>query len=347
MTTNSGSIFVLYHRGLRTGGPEALHQLVDMLRELGQDAYLVPHPHTAGNDRVEQYGIYDAPEAPEIIDSAENVVVYPETYVHEMSHIKQARRMCWWLSIDNSLTFMAERMWYRNTVSLFEKAKEAAVPFARMWKNGVTPAKMRTDKDVIHLVQSSYAWAFVATRLDVVPSLVSDYTPTREFQATATAKRNRQLVTYNPAKGGHIIDAVKAASPPTIEWQPIVGMTRAEVVATLQQCGVYLDLGHHPGKDRMPREATLSGALTIVARRGSGAFYADVPIPWEHKITPGDTEVATAAAMLPQLIANFEQEVAKQASYRETILNERSRFKREVEDVFVNGRLGKDAYDYV
>jgi hypothetical protein len=347
MTQNSGKIFVLYHKGLRTGGPEALHQLVDMLRELGQDAYLVPHPHTVHNDRVEQYNVYDAPEAPEIIDAPENVVVYPETYVYEMSGVKLARRMCWWLSIDNSLTFMAERMWYRSTATRLEKARQVAIPFARMWKNRVNPGMLRRDRDVVHLVQSSYAWAFVATRFDVVPSLVSDYTPNAEFQGTVEVPRNRHLVTYNPAKGGDIIEAVKAQSPSSIEWRPIAGMTRAEVVATLQGCGVYLDLGHHPGKDRMPREAALSGALSVVARRGSGAFYADVPVPWEHKITPGDDEVMTAAAMLPELINNFDAEVAKQDSYRATILNERSRFKSEVEDVFVKGRLGKDAYDYV
>jgi hypothetical protein len=347
MTNNSGKIFVLYHKGLRTGGPEALHQLVDMLRELGKDAYLVPHPHTTQNDRVEQYNVYDAPEAPNIVDAPENTVVYPETYVYEMSHVKRARRMCWWLSIDNSLTFMAERMWQRSDAGLFRKAREIAVPYARMWKNRVAPALLREDRDVIHLAQSSYAWAFIATRFDVVPSLVSDYTPTGEFQALPESPRNRHLVTYNPAKGGDIIEAVKAHSPSSIQWRPIVGMTRAEVVATLQGCGIYLDLGHHPGKDRMPREATLSGALSVVARRGSGAFHADVPIPWEHKITPGDGEVDTAAAMLPQLIENFDTEVAKQDKYRETILNERARFKREVEDVFVKGRLGKDAYDYV
>lgn len=347
MIINSGTIFVLYHRGLRTGGPEALHQLVDMLRELGQDAYLVPHPHTAHNPRVEQYGIYNAPEAPEIIDAPGNTVVYPETYVYEMSGVKHARRMCWWLSIDNSLTFMAERLWQRNTSGLVSKAREVAVPFARMWKNRVNPAALRNDRDVIHLVQSSYAWAFIATRFDVVPSLVSDYTPTDEFQAGTDVRRNPSQVAYNPAKGGKIIEAVKAICPPSIEWRPIVGMTRAQVVSTLQGCGVYLDLGHHPGKDRMPREATLSGALTVVARRGSGAFFADVPIPWEHKVTPDHEEVRTAAGMLPQLIENLDAEVAKQDTYREAILNERSRFKREVEDVFVKGRLGKDAYDYV
>lgn len=347
MPQNSGKIFVLYHRGLRTGGPEALHQLVDMLRELGQDAYLVAHPDTRHNARVEQYTAYDAPEAPEIIDAPENVVVCPETYLIELTEIRFAKRMCWWLSIDNSLTFMAERMWRRSPAGLLAKARETAVPFARMWKNGITPGKIRKDRNVIHLVQSSYAWAFIATRFDAVPSLVSDYTPTAEFLASSGNPRNGRLVTYNPAKGGKIIDAVKAICPPSIEWRPIVGMTREEVVKTLQDCAVYLDLGHHPGKDRMPREATLSGALTVVARRGSGAFFADVPIPWEHKITPGSEEAVTAARMLPELMANLEEEVAKQESYRQAIMNERSRFKREVEDVFVKGHFGKDAYDYV
>ncbi|MET1088093.1 MAG: hypothetical protein ABWY04_13385 [Arthrobacter sp.] len=347
MTHTSGKIFVLYHRGLRTGGPEALHQLVDMLRELGQDAYLVPHPHTVQNDRVGQYNVYDAPEAPGIIDAPGNVVVYPETYVYEMSGVKHARRMCWWLSIDNSLTFMAERMWHRSPAGLVERARETAFPYARMWKNRVSPGTLRKDRDVVHLVQSSYAWAFIATRFDAVPSLVSDYTPNAEFQSASGTPRDPWLVTYNPAKGGKTIEAVKALCPPSVRWRPIVGMTRAEVVRTLQECGVYLDLGHHPGKDRMPREAALSGALSIVARRGSGAFYADVPIPWEHKITPGDDEAMTAAGMLPALIGNFTAEVAKQNGYRKTVQNERSRFKREVEDVFVKGHFGKDAFDYM
>jgi hypothetical protein len=346
MTQNPGKIFVLYHRGLRTGGPEALHQLVDMLRELGQDAYLVAHPGTAHNARVEQYAKYNAPEAPEIIDEAGNTVVCPETFLIELAAVKHARRMCWWLSIDNALTFMAARMWSRSTSGLVAKVMETAIPYARMWKNNITPGRIRKDGAIVHLVQSSYAWAFTATRFDTVPSLVSDYTPTSEFQTADESVRNHNLVTYNPAKGGQIIEAVQALCDPSIEWRPIQGMTREQVVATLRECGVYLDLGHHPGKDRMPREAALSGALTVVSRRGSGAFFADVPIPWGHKVTPGDGEARSAAAMLPVLIKDLAAEVAKQDTYRRTIMQEREKFKREVEDVFVKGQLGKDAYDY-
>lgn len=347
MSDNARKIFVLYHRGLRTGGPEALHQLVSTLRELGQDAYLVAHPTTANADRVADYAAYDAPEAEAIEDAAGNIVVVPETFIEEVFIYKHAKKMIWWLSIDNALTFMGERLWQRTTGGLPAKIRETWVPFLRMLKHGDTPFQMRQRRDITHLVQSSYAWSFVASRLNTVPSLLSDFTPQGEFGPADEAKRNPRLVTYNPAKGTHIIEAVKKVCGPSIEWLPIQGMTRSEVVSALQTCAIYLDLGHHPGKDRMPREAALSGALALVVRRGSGAYFADVPIPWEHKVMPDDTEVSTTAAALPRLMENLSEEIRKQDVYRSAIMAERDRFRQEVADIFINNRLGKDAYDYM
>ena len=347
MSNNARKIFVLYHRGLRTGGPEALHQLVSTLRELGQDAYLVAHATTAGTARVAEYSVYDAPEADAIEDATGNIVVVPETFIEDVFVYKHAKKMIWWLSIDNALTFMGERLWQRTTGGLAAKIRETWVPFLRMLKHGDTPFQMRQRRDIVHLVQSSYAWSFIASRLNTVPSLLSDFTPQGEFGPADEAKRHPRLVTYNPAKGAHIIEAVKKVSDPSIEWLPIQGMTRSEVVTTLQTCAIYLDLGHHPGKDRMPREAALSGALALVVRRGSGAYFADVPIPWEHKIMPDESEVSATAAALPRLMENLFQEIRKQDAYRSAIMAERDRFRKEVADIFINNRLGKDAYDYM
>ena len=347
MSDKPRQIFVLYHRGLRTGGPEALHQLVSTLRGLGEEAFLVAHPATAEKTRVGQYEIYDAPEAATVIDAPGNIVVVPETYIEDVFGYKYARKMVWWLSIDNSLTFMAERLWRRTPGGIIDKTRATIVPFLRMWKNGDSPKQLGERSDIVHLVQSSYAWSFIASRLNTIPSLLSDFTPHSEFGRPDESKRNPRLVTYNPAKGADIIEAVKNICDPNIQWLPIQGMTRAEVINALQRCGIYLDLGHHPGKDRMPREAALSGALTVVARRGSGAYFADVPIPWEHKITPDDAEVAKTAGVLPVLMDNLEREVRKQDAYRNAILSEQDRFTKEVADVFIHNRLGKDAYDYM
>jgi hypothetical protein len=347
MSENSRKIYVVYPRGLRTGGPEALHQLVDMLRELGEDAYLVPHPATAGTPRAEQFEVYNAPEAPAPVDAEGNVVVVPEVYVADLHAYKHATPICWWLSIDYSPTFVAGRTALRSTAGPWSSLKETLIPRLSAVKNHVDPRSIKRSR-IVHAVQSSYAWAFLFSHLNVVPSLLSDYTPSAEFvSAGGNGSRNQRLVTFNPVKGGDIIREVMKVCDPSIEWRPIQGMTRTQVTATLGECGIYLDLGFHPGKDRMPREAALSGALTVVGRRGSGAFYSDVPIPWEHKITPGATEVSSAATLLPQLLAELPLEIAKQDSYRAVILSEKERFKREVADIFVEQRFGKDAADYL
>jgi hypothetical protein len=44
---------------------------------------------------------------------------------------------------------------------------------------------------------------------------------------------------------------------------------------------------------------------------------------------------------------NLEREVRKQDAYRNAILSEQDRFTKEVADVFIHNRLGKDAYDYM
>ena len=37
-----------------------------------------------------------------------------------------------------------------------------------------------------------------------------------------------------------------------------------------------VDLGHHPGKDRLPREAALAGCVTVVGRAGAAVFADEV-----------------------------------------------------------------------
>ncbi|MFC3399287.1 hypothetical protein ACFOEP_12775 [Microbacterium amylolyticum] len=61
MTHGFDIVYVYYPRGLATGGPEALHQLVDSLRRQGREAYLVAVPGTERAPRAQRYAHYDAP----------------------------------------------------------------------------------------------------------------------------------------------------------------------------------------------------------------------------------------------------------------------------------------------
>ncbi|GAA4753768.1 hypothetical protein GCM10025783_28350 [Amnibacterium soli] len=339
-------MFVIYPRGLRTGGPEALHQLVDSLRRQGQDAYLTPRAASAHLDRVGAYSVYDAPEAP-VEDAPDCAVVSPEDEPGELLAYRSAVRFCWWLSIDNSSPFRDSQAlrhaWSKPDPGLLLRLKM----YARVPYHGVR-RRLRGEttllNEIHHLAQSQFAWSFLHSRLGVLPTLLTDYTPLEGFSAhapLAPSQRGR-TVTYNPYKSGFLIDRL-AERLPDVRFIPLENLTRDEVVATLQSSALYLDLGHHPGKDRLPREAALCDAIVAVARRGAGAFWADVPLSGGFKVAPGPAMLEETVELVQRVLADPDSAWHRQDGYREFIRGERERFDAEALDVFLRGRLGEGA----
>lgn len=337
VTNKYRKIFVLFPQGVRTGGPEALVQLVHCLRSLGQDAYLVPLPGTEKAEHVQQFAIYNAPVSAETDDSHDCAIVVPEMALSQIRKYRRAARYVWWLSIDFSNLFFAlkrlESLQGRGPGVL---AKRMVLHLMRV-RDVVRLRALSRDKHVKHLAQSHYARSFLYAQSGLLASIVSDFTPVDDFKKRADITSNRgRRVAFNPAKGAESIAEIRDRIRPDWELVPIQGMTRAEVVRALSTSAVYLDLGNHPGKDRMPREAALAGALTIVSRRGSGAFFGDTPLPATHKVNTDGDLAADAARIVTTALENLAVEVAKQDDYRQWILSERDKFALEVSRVFVD-----------
>ncbi|TNM59453.1 hypothetical protein FHN55_20690 [Streptomyces sp. NP160] len=339
--STSGEVFhVLYPRGFRSGGPEALHQLVHTLRGLGADASLVPEPGTEDVPRHPAYGHYDAPEAARVADVPGSVVIAPEKALRQLARYRHAQTYCWWLSIDMATPWREHRrrhdLWSPDgrlvEPSLRWRAK-AAARHAALHLRG----DYRQLATVRHLAQSEYARAYLYARADVLATVVGDWTPLDGLDDT-DPPGGRSTVTYNPAKAREAVEALRLRVP-EVEFVALEGMTREQLVAELRRSLVYLDLGYHPGKDRMPREAALCGAVTVVARRGSGAFHADVPLPWEHKVSPEGDFVGNAARVLRRVLAAPAEARAMQDPYRAVIRDEERRFTREVREALVEHRL--------
>lgn len=328
-------IFVYYERGTRTGGPEALHQLVSTLRDLGQEAFLVPIPGTEKSARHPSYEHYAAPELATIEDLPNNAVVVPESYFGLLSRVRKATKYCWWLSVDNSQHFVNERR-------LLEIPPTRGMSDLKRLKHTVLKEywsirrKFVDYKAVIHLTQSQFAWSFLFARLNLVPSMLSDYTPLGEFTTDSTVERHHS-VAYNFSKGRHWSELVGSEMADT-RFVAIRNMTRKEVLETLASSSIYLDMGHHPGKDRLPREAALAGAVNVVARRGAGAFWADVPIPWEHKVSM-ENPVGNASRIIGSILEDLPGALLKQQMYVNQIRQERSRFTDEARAIFIRDAL--------
>jgi hypothetical protein len=311
---------ILCPAGAITGGPEALHQLAHTARSLGADARMVyvDARDQAGHTEVPApYRIYDVPVATAIDDSPGTLIVVSETDTRLLRKIRRARQALWWLSVDNYFADLAQR-----------KKKRIR------WLTGHRPLDLSTPDKALHLAQSAYAQDFLARHGRQNALMLTDYLRD-DFIAQANravdASRRMGRVAFNPKKGIEVTQQLIAALGERVQFVPLQGMTPAQVIDTLQQCAVYIDFGHHPGRDRFPREAALCGACIVTGRRGSAAFEADVPVPGRYKFDEAAADfVQSAAACIESLAQDPARHAADFEPYRQRILQQKALFRDEV-----------------
>jgi hypothetical protein len=325
----AGRISIFFPQGVQTGGPEALHQLCGELRQLGYDAVLVPIPGTESAPRCPDYDRYNVAFAPFVSDGEGDVIVFPEFWILPLKFPGKAQRVCWWLSVDFSPLFDAELVYRRRQI--LKPLTPAPFLLAKCAFEGIGRRRLaKSLRDARHIAQSHYAAAFVHDRLGVPVEIVSDYTtaPSRtEMKEVGRTPR----IAFNPAKGAKLAAEVQAPLQDEVEWVPIRGMSREQVLEALRTSDIFLDTGHQPGKDRLPREAAASGAVVLLLEVGAGADALDFDIPAHHKISPTGRAPEDFVRAVRMVLADPSTHHLSQAALREAIAAERETFQQQVE----------------
>ena len=112
-------------------------------------------------------------------------------------------------------------------------------------------------------------------------------------------------------------------------------MSRTQMIETLQRAKVYIDFGNHPGKDRIPREAAILGCCVITGKRGSAAFYEDVPISDEYKFDDKDENIYRIIHRVRDCLENYAERDKDFEHYRRVIRDEPSKFIADLRKIFV------------
>ena len=126
------------------------------------------------------------------------------------------------------------------------------------------------------------------------------------------------------------------------EAQLYIGAVMTVVLGTgflplpqLRRAKIYLDLGNHPGKDRLPREAAMAGCCVITNQRGSAYFDADVPTPHKYKIDDRKSDyILNFQEFASSIFTNFDCHSAEFSHYRSLIAQERTLFESQVRKAF-------------
>ncbi len=319
---------ILVPAGVRTGGPEACHQLCDTLLAQGFDASiwfldeadlrnlqqrLQRGPSLAAtgcevgskNATIPEYAHYRVSEFTRFQSGEMVTFVIPELFVWALPAFIGLPVLVWWLSVDNA----------------FGALSMINLNFLR------TPL-------VRHAAQCEYVSAFTAS-LGLCASPLSDYTVIPEGHRIPLVERPRR-VAFNAGKKNifdmnHLGQQLQATCP-GVELIPLVNMAREQVFELFGAARLYVDLGNFPGKDRMAREALALGANVVIASAGAGSSGIDHPWPECYRLDPHRTEAL--AALIGHMVNHPDVHVPLFDKARENIRGERSVFQEQVLALF-------------
>lgn len=297
-----------------TGGPEALHQLSDSIyRNVSNDVFMVYVGNESDKTKVistyghYQNGGYVAFES--IPDDKNTVIVMPEIDISIIECYEKATLCMWWLSVDNFFHHISRHM--KDCADLLKRIN-------------------------MHLCQSKYAKLF----LDAcgIPKYkifeVGDYTVIGAKHGGTQPKRD-DVVLYNPAKGYFFTRGlIQLFDDSDIEFHAIENYTHDQVIELMQRSKVYIDMGQHPGKDRMPREAALNGCCVITGKRGAANNKYDIPIPAKYKFDQYSIGYSELIKMIKCCIHEYDEKVRDFQKYVDVIKKEKQRFDKQVINTF-------------
>ncbi len=318
-------VYVLCPRNYASGGPELCHQLCSQLIKLNINAFMFYVPNTPKHNPVpEVYMKYHLPYTFDLEDSEKNIFVIPEYFSEYLYTVKKIQRVFWWMSVDNYIKKIS--ILINNHLS---KVMSEPIPKIFYFSG--------EDNDITHFVQSEYAQQFI--KLNAIPAnkiyVMEDYL-NQTFLSRAMyidLNKKENIVAYNPTKGIEITQQLMKLAP-DIDWRPIQKMTPVQVQELLAQAKVYIDFGNHPGKDRIPREAAISGCVVITNKRGSAANAIDINIPVEFKFDERTTNLQQVIEKIREVFENFSASHEKQEAYRARIFDDKNRFANEVVEAF-------------
>lgn len=321
-------IYIISPGNIHSGGPELLHQLGSQLLKMNYNVFMFYLPSNANFDPVDPvdpfYHKYHIPFVRNLELNHKNIMIVPESSSLNLYVSPVIRRIMWWMSVDNYIN---------NLCNILKKFKmnplESTMPKFFYFDKG--------DGNIEHWVQSEYAEIFIKKNGIVNKQIykVRDYL-NQAFLVRAShvdISKKENIVAYNPVKGFEFTQKLIKVAP-EINWQPIRDMTPEEVQQLLARAKVYIDFGNHPGRDRIPREAAVSGCCVITGRRGAAANPHDIAIDDSFKFNDTDNNLIPIIERIKDIFANFKKNYDSHKKYRDQIMSEAEEFDHDVKVAF-------------
>jgi len=276
----------------RTGGVESLYQLCHIINEQGGEGY-IHFVSNHPNPIPEEYKKYNIKTHQDLIDSPNHHYIIPEVWTEKVKNFTNSKKSIWWLSVNNNHGKFKD---FDNT-------------------------------EITHFYQSEYANHFLSNNNVTNKFPLHDYIDGVIYDNYPKEK----IICYNPAKGREASDFI-IKNCPDIQFLPLVNMTKDDIISSLKKSMIYMDFGHHPGRDRIPREAAILNNIVLTSKIGSANFYEDISIPDKFKYESLNKSIRED---IINIFDNYNEIINDFTEYRQKISEQKNIMMGEVKDILL------------
>lgn len=342
-------IYVYCPNDAVTGGPDALHQLVYYLNDIGLDAKMVYYAfsqrHTFSVPEPYKRYVSHFILEKDVDDDFESIIVLPENAVEKINHFQNAKIFVWWLSVDNNLS-RSSLLW---KFYYFATLPARIVKNHKYYKDHFFIALRKTlqkrtysfnseNENVEHICASYYAFDYVSKRsrkkVNFCIEPISKYFLEEYDRQKGSLNSNNRadVILYNPRKSGRFVNELKKLAP-DLRFEALLGLTQNQLIEKYKSAKLYVDFGPFPGAERIPKEAVLFGCLVVTGRNGASNFYGDVPIPDEYKFDTACNQKKLIIEKIRELLDNYNSKKQDFDVYRKTVLDLEGNFKSSLREL--------------
>lgn len=327
--------YVLAPYNHATGGVELAHQLVDYLNNNKADAYIVyidKDRIVKDADITKEYIKYNIKVSNEIEDSNDNILIIPEVSFDWIYQFRAINIGCWWMSVDFHYINCHWTDAFKFQKTAYKKFYWAVKLFIDGRKNKISWLRKQGDR-ITHFYQSAYAQNHLYNKgfNKIIP--LKDYINNDFTEDTRDSVTREDIVLYNPAKGFKFTKKI-IDSNPNVRFVALKGLTRGELLNYMRKSKIYIDFGHFPGKDRLPRESVINGLCVITGKEGASGFFEDIPLDSIYKIEAKDHNLSNISLLINDIFNNYESHTCNFRYWRNLIAQEKEEFYENIKNAF-------------
>ena len=352
--SKDSEIYVICPANIDTGGPMCLHQLAHKLKKkFRKKVYMYYFPSELKNPTHKNYRPLKIPTIKKISDYRKNILIIPEYYpaVEISKMYKNIQKGLWWLSVDfylyhrfifknhsilRSLIKLPHKIFNFINLLFFHQFKNLSLfkYLKLIYLNNPFYNVFKIQDIDINLAHSYYQFITLKNK-NIESTYLSDSMNTEYIKAgkKISLKNKKNIICYNPLKSSAFFDKLVKLNP-DIKFIPLKGYNLKQLIKILSKSKIYMDLGFHPGQDRLPREAALLKNCIITNKEGSAAFYKDVPIADEFKFSETRNNYVKIRRKIDQIFENYPKEIEKFKFYRKFIISQEKRYDKQISKLF-------------